>query len=101
MARRKSKRKQSNIARTPEELGEILGLSPSETALMRYKAEISSIAVKAISDSGLSVNEVVKRSGVARSKVSAVKNGATVSISIDLLLKIIAATGVSLTIHAA
>jgi transcriptional regulator with XRE-family HTH domain len=68
---------------------------------MKYKAEISSIAVKAMNESGLTVNEIVKRSGVARSKVSAVKNGATVSVSIDLLLKIIAATGTVLRIRAA
>jgi len=37
-----------------------------------------------------------KRSGVARSKVSAVRNGATVSISCDLLVKIIGATGIQL-----
>jgi transcriptional regulator with XRE-family HTH domain len=68
---------------------------------MKYKAEISRIAVKAMEDSGLAVNELVERSGVARSKVSAVKNGATVSVSIDLLLRIIAATGIKLTIKAA
>lgn len=101
MAKRQTKPKSKNIARTPEELGKLLGLTPSETALMKYKAEISSIAVKAMIESGLNVNEIVERSGVARSKVSAVKNGATVSVSIDLLFKIIAATGTTLSIRAA
>lgn len=49
---------------------------------MEYKAKISSIAVEAIEGSGMTVNEIVKESGVARSKVSAVKNGATVSVSL-------------------
>jgi len=81
------------VARNSDELGKVLGLSDGDIALMKYKAELSSIAVQAISASDLGVNAIVKRSGVARSKVSAVKNGATVSVSCDLLIKIIGATG--------
>jgi predicted XRE-type DNA-binding protein len=84
-----------------EDIGTALGLSPGDVALMVYKAKISKIAVKAIADSGLSVNEIVKRSGVARSKVSAVKNGATAGVSSDLLVKIIAATGKKIKVQAA
>jgi len=89
------------VAHTPDELGKILGLSKADTALMKYKSELSSLAVRAIKESGLTMNEIVKRSGVARSKVSAVKNGAVVSISCDLLIKIITATGKRLVFRAA
>ena len=82
-------------------LGEMLNLSKSDLALMEYKAEISRIAVKSIAASHMSVNEIVELSGVSRSKVSAVKNGATISVSIDLLLRIIAATGTKIRIRAA
>ncbi len=88
-------------AKTPDELGRILGLTPGDIALMKYKAELSTLAVRAIEGSGLPINEIVKRSGVARSKVSAVRNGATVSISCDLLVKIIGATGIQLQPNAA
>jgi predicted XRE-type DNA-binding protein len=81
-------------AKTANDIGRILGLTPGEIALMKYKAELSRLAVKAITESGIALNEIVKRSGVARSKVSAVKNGATVSVSCDLLIKIIGAAGV-------
>jgi len=94
-------KKKKNLAHNAAELAEILGLTLVEAALMEYKAKISSIAVEAIENSGMSVNEIVKHSGVARSKVSAVKNGATVSVSIDLLFKIIAATGTKLKVVAA
>lgn len=90
------KKKAWSTARNPDELGKVLGLSESDTALMKYKADLTSLAVKAIDESDLSVNEIVKRSGVARSKVSAVKNGATVSVSCDLLVKIIAAAGLEM-----
>lgn len=87
------KTQKSLIAKNADKIGKLLGLSASDVALMKYKAELSEIAVKSITNSGLKVNEIVRRSGVARSKVSAVKNGATVSVSCDLLIKIIAATG--------
>jgi predicted XRE-type DNA-binding protein len=88
-------------AKTPDDLGQILGLTPGDIALMKYKAELSALAVRAIEESGLPLNEIVKRSGAARSKVSAVRNGATVSISCDLLVKIIGATGIQLQPNAA
>ena len=95
------KKVKSIVARTPDELGEVLGLSKGDIALMKYKAELSDIAFRAMRDSDLSVNEIVKHSGVARSKVSAVKNGATVSVSCDLLIKIISATGTRIQLKAA
>ncbi len=89
------------VTHNPEELGKILGLSKGDIALMKYKAELSEIATKAVRESDLGVNEIVKLSGVARSKVSAVKNEATVSVSCDLLIKIIAATGTRIQLRAA
>ncbi len=80
-------------AKNPRELGNLLGLLGADVALMEYKSELTILAVNAIESSGLQVNEIVERSGVARSKVSAVKNAASVGVSCDLLIKIIAATG--------
>jgi predicted XRE-type DNA-binding protein len=91
----------SVVAETPDDIGTILGLTPGDKALMKYKAELSRLAVKSIQESGLTIKEIVKRSGVARSKVSAIKNGATVSVSCDLLVKIIGATGVEIQPNAA
>jgi len=95
------KASKSVVAETPDDIGRILGLTPGDMALMKYKAELSRLAVKSIQESGLTVKEIVKRSGVARSKVSAIKNGATVSVSCDLLVKIIGATGVEIQPNAA
>jgi len=69
------------------EIAAELGIdSPADAALMKYKARLSKMAAKAIADSEMSVGEIVKRSGIARSKVSAIKNGALVGISSDLYL---------------
>ena len=91
----------SAVAKTPDDIGRILGLTPGDMALMKYKAELSRLAIKSIQESGLTIKEIVKRSGVARWKVSAIKNGATVSVSCDLLVKIIGATGVEIQPNAA
>jgi len=101
MTRKTTRAGNSVVAETPDELGRILGLTPGDIALMKYKAELSRLAVRSIQESGLKLNEIVRRSGVARSKVSAVRNGATVSVSCDLLVKIIGATGVEVQPHAA
>ena len=101
MNRKKIKTSRSVTARTPGDLGRILGLTPGDFALMKYKAGLSRIAVRSIRESGLTVNDIVKRSGVGRSKVSAFKNGVTVSVSCDLLVKIIGASGVDVQPSAA
>jgi transcriptional regulator with XRE-family HTH domain len=101
MRRKLTRGGKSAVAKTPEDIGRILGLTPGDIALMKYKAELSRLAVKAIQESGLTLNKIVRKSGVARSKVSAVKNGATVSVSCDLLVKIIGATGVDVQPNAA
>lgn len=92
----KNKNKDYHIARTPRELGKLIGLSESEMDLIKYKVKLSALAVKAIKESELGVSEISKKSGVARSKVSAVKNNAGVGVSCDLLIKIISATGLKM-----
>ncbi len=93
----KTKKSKYNKAYNPDELAELLGInSDVDKKLMIYKARLSSLAVKAIKDSKMSINEIVKISGVARSKVSAIKNGALSGMSSDLFIKVIIATGANL-----
>jgi len=91
--KKNSYKKKFHSANNSKELAEILGLSESDRLLMEYKAQLSKMAVQAIIESELSVNEIVERSGVARSKVSAIKNGSLASISSDLFLKVISGCG--------
>jgi len=84
--------------KNPNELAHALGIeTPSEIKIMEYKKKLSQLAYEAIAKSKFSVNDIVERSGVARSKVSAIKNGALVGISCDLFLKVIAATGAKIS----
>lgn len=102
MKTKKYQKKNYAIAKTPAEIAKALGIdSPTDIALMEYKASLSNMAAETIAESGLSINEIVKRSGVARSKVSAIKNGALAGISSDLFLKVISAAGGKLIIKLA
>ncbi|MEK6556465.1 MAG: XRE family transcriptional regulator [Bdellovibrionota bacterium] len=95
---KKTKNKKSSVLSNSKEIAKALGIVSSvDIALMEYKVLLSELATKAIYDSGLTVNEIVKRSDVARSKVSAIKNGALAGISSDLFLKVIAAAGGKVT----
>ena len=98
----KTKKKNYITAKTPTEIARVLGIdSPAFIDLMEYKAQLSIMAAETIIESGLTINEIVKRSGVARSKVSAIKNGALAGISSDLFLKVISAAGGKLIIKLA
>jgi len=98
----KKTKKSYSVAKNAKELASLLGLDQEGAgAFMQYKAQLSQMAVKAIEKSNLTVNEIVKRSGIARSKVSAIKNGALAGISCDLFMKVISATGAKLTLKMA
>jgi predicted XRE-type DNA-binding protein len=89
------------VVKNRRELAAVLGLTKAESDLMELKIKLSKIAQEAIESSGLTVNDLVEASGVSRSKVSAIKNGATASISIDLMVKVILSTGKKIKLDAA
>jgi hypothetical protein len=41
-------KKSYSLVNTPNKLGELLGLSDSDIALMKYKADLTSLAIKKI-----------------------------------------------------
>ena len=88
------KTKKYMTARNSNEISKALGIdSAAEQALVDYKAQLSKIAIETIENSKLQVNEIVRRAGIARSKVSAIKNGSLAGISSDLFIKVIVAAG--------
>ncbi len=99
MAKLKKVHTKKSVLKKSSEIARAIGIeNESDIALMHYKSALSSIAAIGIERSGLTVNEIVKRSGVARSKVSAIKNGALSGMSCDLFLRVIAAAGVRLVL---
>lgn len=96
------KKAKSTVAKNSREIAAALGITSGiDQAMMEHKAQISALTTKAIEKSGLSVNEIVASSGVARSKVSAIRNGALAGISIDLFMRVLLATGSKLSFKVA
>jgi len=95
--RLKTRISKSIAARNSKEICQALGIySIADQGMVVLKAELSILTRNAILKSGKSVNELVEISGVSRSKVSAIRNGALAGISLDLMLRVLLATGVRL-----
>jgi predicted XRE-type DNA-binding protein len=79
--------------KTAAELGEVLGLSPSETAEMEFRSELTVALVKIIAMGKLTHEQIAKRSGTSRTRVTAIANENTQGISTDVLIRVLGATG--------
>lgn len=101
--KKKNKRKSAKVRSVHKSYGwaREIGLDDADMLMAQYKSQLSSIAVEAIKNSKLQVNEIVAKSGVSRSKVSAIKNGCLAGISCDLFLRVISVTGTELKLKVA
>jgi len=80
-------------AKTAEDLGRALGLSPAETGEMEFRSELTCALAKIIRKEKLTHAEIAKRAGTSRTRVTAIANGNTQGISTDLLIRVLSATG--------
>ena len=78
---------------TAADLGQALGLSPSETAEMEFRSELTVAIAKIIHGGNLTHEQIAKASGTSRTRVTAIANGNTKGISTDVLIRVLAATG--------
>jgi predicted XRE-type DNA-binding protein len=79
--------------RTAGELGRALGLSPSDTAEMEFRSDLTVALAKIIRSGRLTHAEIAKRAGTSRTRVTAIANGNTRGVSTDVLIRVLAATG--------
>ncbi|MBX2994839.1 MAG: XRE family transcriptional regulator [Bdellovibrionaceae bacterium] len=88
------KAKRNTPLTNSKEISEALGLSsPGDQSLVDLKAQISALATRAVKKSGLSLDDLVTVSGVPRSKVTAIRNGALAGISFEHFWRVLSATG--------
>jgi predicted XRE-type DNA-binding protein len=80
-------------AKTAEDLGRALGLSPAETGEMEFRSELTCAVAKIIRKGRHTHAEIAERAGTSRSRVTAIANGNTQGISTDLLIRVLSATG--------
>jgi len=87
------------VARTPEALAEILGLSPADAevwqvryALLRYLKEI-------VRERKITHAVVAARAGTSRTRVTAILNDKLENVSSDLLIRILSSLGYSVKVR--
>ncbi|MBZ5500449.1 MAG: helix-turn-helix domain-containing protein [Acidobacteriia bacterium] len=90
---RKSSPEKPIRVKTAKELGQVLGLSPVETAEMEFRSELTCAVTRIIREGNLTHAEIAKRAGTSRTRVTAIANGNTQGMSTDLLIRVLSATG--------
>ena len=78
---------------TASDLGQALGLSAADTAVMEFRSELTVALAKIIQAGRLTHAEIAKNAGTSRTRVTAIANGNTHGVSTDVLIRVLAATG--------
>ncbi len=77
----------------PASLAEDLGISESRSMEAVVKAELISAVLREVERAGITHAELAKRSGLGRSTVTGVLSGSLQRVTIDRILRLVAAAG--------
>lgn len=83
----------ATVAKSPGELAKALNLDPSISIEWEIRHEVSTQILNNFEVLGLKVTEVAKRAETSRARVTRILKGDTKGISLDVLLRILGATG--------
>lgn len=87
------KTRKTVTVRTADELGRALGLSQADTAEMEFRSELTLALAEIIQAGRLTHAEIARLAGTSRTRVTGIANGNTHGVSIDVLIRVLAATG--------
>lgn len=79
------------ISKTAKQLAEDLGLSDIDAYIIELKAKLYSKSAELIKSSKLTHEQIAKLIGTSRSRVTRISNHGESNVSIELLIKLIAA----------
>ena len=79
------------LSKKAKALAEDLGLSDTEAVIMEFKSKLYAQASEAIRRSKLSHEEIAKKIGTSRARITRIANMGENSVSMELLVKIIVA----------
>lgn len=83
-------KKNLKVSKEAKKLAEDLGLSDVDAYMMELKAKLYSKSANLIKSSKLTHEEIAKEIGTSRSRISRLANHGENSVSIEILLKLIA-----------
>jgi predicted XRE-type DNA-binding protein len=89
------KRSKAVVTRTVAELVEALGLPPEDAVEFEVRLRLAQKIIEAVSQSGLTQQQVAAAASTSRTRLTAILNGNTQHVSTDLMLRILAALGYS------
>jgi predicted XRE-type DNA-binding protein len=81
------------VVRNSKELANVLGLTPADGAEIELRSELNSKIVEIVARKKLTHAEVAKLAKTSRTRVTAILNRNTKSVSTDLLLRVLYALG--------
>jgi predicted XRE-type DNA-binding protein len=89
------KRVRPIIARSAADLAEVLGFDRAEGVAIVVRSALNDKIVEVVRKRGLTHAEVAKLAATSRTRVTAIMNRNTQSVSTDLMLRILASLGVA------
>jgi len=93
------KRSKAVVTHTVAELVAALGLPHEDAAAFEVRLRLAKKIVEAVSESGLTQQQVATAARTSRPRLTAILNGNTQHVSTDLMLRILAALGYSADIR--
>ncbi len=87
------KSKKKIVTRTAGELAEAMGLCEVDGAEIQLRSQLNAKIVEEVKRKELTHQEVAKRAGTSRTRVTAILNRNTRDVSTDLLLRVLYALG--------
>ena len=81
------------VARNAKELAEVMGLTPADAVEWVFRHSLTRRIIKTAKLNQLNVTQIAKRAKTSRARVTNVLKGDSQGISIDVLLRILGATG--------
>ena len=85
--------KKTVIDKNPSDLAKSLGLSPFNAVEWEVRHSVTRKIIDTAKRESLSVTELAKRSGTSRARITKILKDDTFGISLDVLLKVLGATG--------
>lgn len=86
------------VAKNAKELASQMGLSPAHALEWETRYSLTNKIVETIKKNGLTVTQVARRAETSRARITHILKGDSHGISIDVLLRVLAAAGQTIKI---
>jgi len=86
------------VSRNPKEVAEAMGLDPCHAVEWELRYSVTKKIILTFQKSGQTVTSVAKKAQTSRARITRILKGDSHGISLDVLLRILAAVGQNITI---